>query len=80
MLSSTVVSPHDRRSSGLWWRWCFYIGVPFAVVALVLLQATLNLPVFRREHVRIDYLGSALIVAGVSLLLIWISFVDSSFA
>jgi EmrB/QacA subfamily drug resistance transporter len=67
-------------SSWLGWRWCFYIGVPFAVVALVLLQLTLNLPVFRREHVKIDYLGSALIAAGVSLLLIWISFVDSSFA
>jgi MFS family permease len=67
-------------SSWLGWRWCFYIGVPFAVVALVLLQVTLNLPVFRREHVKIDYLGSALIAAGVSLLLIWISFVDSSFA
>ncbi|MEV6845070.1 MDR family MFS transporter [Actinoplanes sp. NPDC051411] len=67
-------------SSWLGWRWCFYIGVPFAVVALVLLQITLNLPVFRRENVKIDYLGAALIAAGVSLLLIWVSFVDSSFA
>ncbi|HEY0535491.1 MAG TPA: MDR family MFS transporter [Actinoplanes sp.] len=67
-------------SSWLGWRWCFYIGVPFAVAALVLLQATLKLPTYRRDRVKIDYLGSALIAAGVSLLLIWVSFVDSSFA
>jgi MFS family permease len=67
-------------TSWLGWRWCFYVGVPFAVVALVLLQLTLRLPVFRREDVKIDYLGAVLIAAGVSVLLIWISFVDSSFA
>ncbi|MCW2577749.1 MAG: EmrB/QacA family drug resistance transporter [Modestobacter sp.] len=67
-------------TSWLGWRWCFYVGVPFAVVALILLQLTLHLPVFRRDNVKIDYAGAALIAAGVSLLLIWISFVDSSFA
>jgi MFS family permease len=30
--------------------------------------------------VRIDYLGATLIAAGVSVLLVWVSFVDSSFA
>src|SRR6185369_17058260 len=64
----------------LGWRWCFFVGVPVAVVALVLLQTTLHLPTFRRENVKIDYLGASLIAAGVSLLLIWVSFVDSSFA
>jgi EmrB/QacA subfamily drug resistance transporter len=63
----------------LGWRWCFFVGVPIAIVALVVLQATLKLPTVRRDNVRIDYLGAALIAAGVSLLLIWISFVDSSF-
>jgi EmrB/QacA subfamily drug resistance transporter len=67
-------------TSWLGWRWCFFVGVPFAAVALVLLQLTLRLPVIRRENVKIDYLGASLIAAGVSLLLIWISFVDSSFA
>jgi EmrB/QacA subfamily drug resistance transporter len=67
-------------TSWLGWRWCFYVGVPFAVVALGLLQLTLRLPVFRRDDVKIDYLGATLIAAGVSLLLVWISFVDSSFA
>ncbi|MFI5890062.1 MDR family MFS transporter [Actinoplanes sp. NPDC051513] len=67
-------------TSWLGWRWCFYIGVPVAVIALVLLQATLHLPTIRRENVKIDYLGATLIAAGVSVLLVWVSFVDSSFA
>lgn len=67
-------------TSWLGWRWCFFVGVPIAIVALVLLQATLRLPTIRRDNVKIDYLGATLIAAGVSVLLIWISFVDGSFA
>ncbi|MEU4743895.1 MFS transporter, partial [Actinosynnema sp. NPDC023658] len=33
-----------------------------------------------RENVKIDYLGASLIAVGVSVLLVWISFVDASFA
>ena len=64
----------------LGWRWCFYIGVPIAVIALVVLQKTLNLAVIRRDNVKVDYVGASLIALGVSTLLIWVSFVDSSFA
>ncbi|MFI6231184.1 MDR family MFS transporter [Micromonospora echinospora] len=64
----------------LGWRWCFFIGVPFAVLAMILLQLTLRLPVVRRENVRIDYLGAALITGGASVLMIWISFVGDVFA
>ncbi|MFG3302758.1 MDR family MFS transporter [Micromonospora chersina] len=67
-------------TSWLGWRWCFFVGVPVAVVALLLLQATLHLPTARRDNVKIDYLGATLIAAGVSLLLVWITFVDDSFA
>ncbi|MFI7432553.1 MFS transporter [Micromonospora haikouensis] len=67
-------------TSWLGWRWCFFVGVPVALVALVLLQFTLRLPTVRRDNVKIDYLGATLIAAGVSVLLIWISFVDDSFA
>ena len=31
------------------WRWCFYVGVPFALAAFVVLQRTLRLPRRRRE-------------------------------
>jgi EmrB/QacA subfamily drug resistance transporter len=66
-------------TSWLGWRWCFYVGVPFAAVALVLLQRTLHLPVTRRE-VHIDYLGAGFLTAGVSALLIWVTLAGDSFA
>jgi hypothetical protein len=50
------------------------------VVALVILQKTLHLPVIKRTNVKIDYLGATLITAGVSVLLVWISFAGNSFA
>ena len=51
------------------WRWIFYINVPLGVVALVVVNAVLHVPFHRREH-SIDYLGAALIVSGVSSLLL----------
>lgn len=65
--------------SWLGWRWCFWVAVPIAAIAFVVLQATLKLETARRENVRIDYVGAALIAAGVSVLLIWVSFVGNSF-
>lgn len=67
-------------TSWLGWRWCFFVGVPIAVIALFVLQKTLHIATLRRDNVRIDYLGASLIAAGVSVLLIWVSFVDGSFA
>jgi EmrB/QacA subfamily drug resistance transporter len=66
-------------TSWLGWRWCFYVGVPFAVAALVLLQRTLHLPVVKRK-VTIDYAGATLSTAAVSLLLIWVSLAGHQFA
>ncbi|EDY49894.1 transmembrane efflux protein [Streptomyces clavuligerus] len=62
----------------LGWRWCFYVGVPFALIALVVLQKTLDLPVVRRR-VEIDWAGAGLISAAVSLLLIWVTFAGDSY-
>ncbi|WP_078628135.1 MDR family MFS transporter [Streptomyces sp. NRRL F-2664] len=63
----------------LGWRWCFYVGVPFAVIALIVLQKTLRLPVVRRD-VKVDWLGAFLISAAVSLLLIWVTQAGDSYA
>ncbi|MEV8411772.1 MDR family MFS transporter [Streptomyces niveus] len=65
-------------TSWLGWRWCFFIGVPFALLAIALLQRTLHLPTVRRD-VKIDYLGAFLIVAGVSAILIWTSLAGNQF-
>jgi len=59
--------------SPLGWRWTFFVCVPLAVVALILLQITLKIPHVKRPA-RIDWLGSILLTSGVSLLLIWVSF------
>ncbi|MFJ6852085.1 MDR family MFS transporter [Streptomyces sp. NPDC091271] len=67
-------------TSWLGWRWCFFIAVPFTVVAFVLLTRTLHLTEIRRPDAKVDYLGATLIAAGVSLLLLWVTFVDNNFA
>jgi EmrB/QacA subfamily drug resistance transporter len=54
----------------LGWRWCFFVGVPFSLAAIALLQKTLHLPSVRRA-VKIDWLGALLITGGISTLLIW---------
>jgi EmrB/QacA subfamily drug resistance transporter len=61
------------------WRWCFFVGIPVAALAFIVLQRTLHLPAIHRE-VSIDYLGATLLVGGVSLLLVWVSLAGSQFA
>lgn len=61
-------------TSWLGWRWCFLLGVPFTLLAMVLIQKTLHLPAVTKREVRIDWLGALLLTGGVSLLLIWITF------
>ncbi|MDT0345387.1 MDR family MFS transporter [Streptomyces litchfieldiae] len=71
-VSGPLIGGIITDTPGLGWRWCFYIGVPVALAALVVLQRTLRLPVVRRE-VRIDWAGAFLISVAVSLLLIWVT-------
>jgi EmrB/QacA subfamily drug resistance transporter len=53
----------------LTWRWVFYINLPLGILALAVTSVVLQLPRRRAEH-SIDYLGSALMVSGVSCLLL----------
>ncbi|WP_406507605.1 MFS transporter [Streptomyces sp. NBC_00212] len=62
----------------LGWRWCFYVGVPFAIIALIVLQKTLKLPVVKRD-VKVDWIGAFLISAAVSLLLVWVTFAGNKY-
>lgn len=64
--------------SSLGWRWCFFAGAPLAVIALVVVQRTLNIPTIKRE-VHIDYAGAILLTSGVSTLLIWITLAGNNF-
>ncbi|MFF8989537.1 MFS transporter [Streptomyces sp. NPDC014983] len=65
-------------TSWLGWRYCLFVGIPFALIALVVLQKTLHLPVVRRE-VKVDWLGAFLITAAASLLLIWVTFANDKY-
>nr|WP_079083526.1 MDR family MFS transporter [Streptomyces antibioticus] len=66
-------------TSWLGWRWCLFVGIPFAIVALVVLQRTLNLPVTRRQ-VKVDWAGAFFVTAAVCTLLIWVTFADDKYA
>ncbi|WP_307621341.1 MFS transporter [Streptomyces sp. V3I7] len=65
-------------TSWLGWRWCFYVGVPFAIIALIVLQKTLHLPVAKR-NVKVDWGGAFFISAAASLLMIWVTFAGDKY-
>ncbi|WP_304523644.1 MFS transporter [Actinocorallia sp. API 0066] len=65
--------------SPLGWRWCFFIAVPFLLIASVILHRFLHVATVRAENVKIDYWGAGLIAAGVSLLLVWVTFAGDSY-
>ncbi|MFC5667537.1 MFS transporter [Kitasatospora misakiensis] len=54
------------------WRWVFYINLPIGVVALVVIAAVLHGVEVRRSH-RIDYLGTVLIAAVATCLVLMTS-------
>ncbi|MGW4887852.1 MFS transporter [Streptomyces murinus] len=65
-------------TSWLGWRYCLFVGIPFALIALVVLQKTLHLPLTKRE-VKVDWLGAFFITAAASLLLIWVTFANDKY-
>ncbi|MFF9761070.1 MULTISPECIES: MFS transporter [Streptomyces] len=65
-------------TSWLGWRWCLYVGVPFAIIALIVLQKTLNLPVVKRKT-KVDWAGAFFVTAAVCLLLVWVTFADDKY-
>ena len=55
------------------WRWNFFVALPVAIVALILVQTTLHVPARTKKKTTIDYLGIVLLSVSVSLLLIWVT-------
>ncbi len=66
-------------TDGPGWRWNFFVGLPFAVAAIVVLQMTLKLPPLQRRKVQIDYAGALLLSGGISALLLWVTFAGNEF-
>ncbi|MEY9945908.1 MDR family MFS transporter [Kitasatospora sp. GAS1066B] len=74
LIGGVIVDTH-----WLGWRWCFYVGIPFSVIAIIVLQRTLHLPVVKRKA-KIDYLGAILIAGAVSLLMVWVTLAGKNYA
>ncbi|MDD2857387.1 MAG: MDR family MFS transporter [Candidatus Nanopelagicales bacterium] len=51
------------------WRWIFYINLPFGIAAFFVIAAVFKVPTKRVQHT-IDYIGAALMVSGVTILLL----------
>ena len=64
--------------SSLGWRWTFYVNVPVGIVALTFAAVALPAHVSLRKH-RIDYVGSALLVAAAVPLLLGLSWAGSTY-
>ena len=61
------------------WRWNFFVALPFAVAALIIVQRTLHIPTRAKVKASIDYLGIVLLAVAVSLLLIWVTLAGNEF-
>jgi EmrB/QacA subfamily drug resistance transporter len=61
------------------WRWIFYVNLPLGAVALLVLGATLP-AASERVHRTIDYLGTALLAAGLSAIVLLASLGGTSVA
>jgi MFS family permease len=51
------------------WRWVFYVNLPVGALAIVIVSTRLHLHTPHTRH-RIDYLGTALLGAGVAALIL----------
>jgi EmrB/QacA subfamily drug resistance transporter len=66
-------------TSNLSWRWIFYVNLPLGVLALFVLAATLPAASARVHHT-IDYLGTALLAAGLAGVVLAASLGGTSYA
>ncbi|MFI7708297.1 MDR family MFS transporter [Nonomuraea sp. NPDC049480] len=62
----------------LGWRWCFYVVVPFAVVASLVVQKVLRLPSVKR-NTSIDIWGATTITASASALMLLLTLGGNEF-
>ena len=61
------------------WRWVFFINIPVGIGAMVITTSVLKLPVHSVRH-RVDLEGAALLISGVTLLLLVLVWGGSEYA
>lgn len=64
----------------LGWRWTFFVSVPLAVIAVVVIQLTLHMPAAPRDaKPQIDYLGAVLLSVAAALPMLWVTFAGDDY-
>jgi EmrB/QacA subfamily drug resistance transporter len=76
-LAGPLIGGFVVDSESLGWRWIFYLNLPLVVLAALVTVFVLRLLPVRRIRRRIDWEGSALLVAGVVCLLLYASLGDT---
>ena len=66
-------------TDGLGWRWTYFVCVPLAVLAMILIQMKLRLPATAPRKVVIDYAGGALLAISAALPMLWVTFAGSEY-
>jgi len=78
---STIVGPllGGFFVDNLSWRWLFYVNLPVAAVAMVVIGAVFHTRAERVEHA-VDYAGAALLAGGLSAVVLFTSLGGTTFA
>lgn len=54
------------------WRWCFFVGIPLAVIAFIVIQKVLKLPRVHRDT-KVDWYGAVTITAAAASIMVMLS-------
>jgi EmrB/QacA subfamily drug resistance transporter len=78
---ATIIGPTlgGFITDNLSWRWVFYVNVPFAILAMVVVFAVLPSHTALHKRATIDWLGSGALIAGVVPLLLALSWGGSTY-
>src|SRR4051794_22535799 len=66
-------------TDNLSWRWVFYINLPVGIAAMCVVAVALHVPMTRVQH-KVDYLGAGILSAGVTALVLMLTWGGTEYA